>query len=180
MKQANRIDKDGYIVEPVIVVDDAEDTEDVIVTPCPDGFFRPRWDREARQWVEGDPAALLEHRKCTKIEELKSACNAAIVSGFQATWADGTTYTYKSDETDQRNLTLRAIAVQNDPSITTVEWETVEAGVVAHSREDFLAVVRACDEHIQRCLARLRELKAAVEAATTVEEIDEITWENGA
>lgn len=51
MKQANKIDLNGSIIDPVIVEDDFVNTGDIIAAVCPDGFYKPRWDGMA--WVEG-------------------------------------------------------------------------------------------------------------------------------
>ena len=44
-------DEQGYYVEDAFV---DELTEHTIETPCPDGFYHPRWDGE--RWVEGGTA----------------------------------------------------------------------------------------------------------------------------
>ena len=45
------IDENGLFVEDAFV---NELTEYTIETPCPDGFYRPKWDGE--KWVEGGTA----------------------------------------------------------------------------------------------------------------------------
>ena len=45
------IDSNGYFVEDAFV---DELTEFTIETPCPDGFYLPRWNGSA--WVEGKTA----------------------------------------------------------------------------------------------------------------------------
>ena len=45
------IDSNGYFIEDAFV---DELTEFTIETPCPDGFYLPKWD--GTQWVEGKTA----------------------------------------------------------------------------------------------------------------------------
>jgi hypothetical protein len=51
MKQVFKIDDQGFYIEPVIVKDDEELEENLIETPIPEGFYRPRWN--GNEWVEG-------------------------------------------------------------------------------------------------------------------------------
>lgn len=52
------IDNDGYFVEDAFV---SKLTEFTIKTPCPDGFYRPRWD--GAKWVEGMAQAEIDSIK---------------------------------------------------------------------------------------------------------------------
>ena len=51
MKFVRIIDDNGFFVEDEFV---NELTEYTIETPCPDGFYLPKWD--GSQWVEGGTA----------------------------------------------------------------------------------------------------------------------------
>lgn len=51
MVQFTRINEQGLYVEPVILEDPAQITDDLIATPCPEGFYIPKWDGSV--WVEG-------------------------------------------------------------------------------------------------------------------------------
>jgi hypothetical protein len=45
------IDDDGYFIEDAFV---DELTDNTITTPCPEGFYLPRWN--GTKWVEGGEA----------------------------------------------------------------------------------------------------------------------------
>lgn len=45
------IDENGLFVEDVIIKDETEMTSNMIATPCPGGFYWPKWD--GITWVEG-------------------------------------------------------------------------------------------------------------------------------
>ena len=51
MNYVRTIDSNGFFVEDAFV---DELTEFTIETPCPDGFYLPKWD--GTQWVEGKTA----------------------------------------------------------------------------------------------------------------------------
>lgn len=64
MKFVRIIDENGLFVEDAFV---DELTDRTIETPCPSGFYRPKWD--GAQWIEGgtapeaaEPAPTLEER----------------------------------------------------------------------------------------------------------------------
>lgn len=56
MKKALRIDSNRFFVEDVILQDDEATPPDCIETPCPDGFYKPKWD--GTQWIEGGSAPV--------------------------------------------------------------------------------------------------------------------------
>lgn len=54
MKLYRQVDEEGYFIEDVIVEDNrVVDTSRYIESHPPQGLYRPRWDGEAQQWVEG-------------------------------------------------------------------------------------------------------------------------------
>jgi len=46
-----KIDSNGLFIEDVILQNGEEVTSDLITIPCPDGFYRPKWN--GTQWIEG-------------------------------------------------------------------------------------------------------------------------------
>lgn len=51
MVYANIIDESGFIIRNIVVEDYFEQTDNIIITPCPQGFYLPKWD--GSEWVEG-------------------------------------------------------------------------------------------------------------------------------
>ncbi|MCM3663445.1 hypothetical protein M3204_03450 [Mesobacillus subterraneus] len=51
MIQVNKINEDGYILEPVVVNEMDVLQADLISLPVPDGLYIPKWQNRA--WVEG-------------------------------------------------------------------------------------------------------------------------------
>ncbi|GLC89326.1 hypothetical protein LYSBPC_24530 [Lysinibacillus piscis] len=52
MIQAHKIDADGYVTEVIVVDgDDSTLTDDIVIEPMPNGFYKPRWVNG--EWIEG-------------------------------------------------------------------------------------------------------------------------------
>lgn len=75
------IDEEGYFIEDAFVesVTDADGNHipAYIETPCPDGFYHPRWDGE--KWVEGGQAPTPEPQPPTS-EERIAALEAGVLA----------------------------------------------------------------------------------------------------
>lgn len=56
--QANLIDSEGFIVEPVVINDTDVLQAKYVKEPVPDGIYKPRWANGA--WVEGADAAYIQ------------------------------------------------------------------------------------------------------------------------
>ncbi|MDF2881667.1 MAG: hypothetical protein K0R54_2224 [Clostridiaceae bacterium] len=64
MKFVRKIDENGMFIEDTFV---EELTEFTIETPCPQGFYNPRWDGE--KWVEGMSQAEIDAIKNMPTEQ---------------------------------------------------------------------------------------------------------------
>ena len=51
MKKVIKINDDGIFVEDVLLKNNEPTPSDCIETPCPNGFYKPKWD--GAEWVEG-------------------------------------------------------------------------------------------------------------------------------
>ena len=74
------IDSNGFFIEDAFV---DELTEFTIETPCPDGFYLPKWD--GTQWVEGKTAEEIAEIKAgaksePTLEERVASTEAAITA----------------------------------------------------------------------------------------------------
>jgi hypothetical protein len=49
--QANRVDSDGFIIEPVIVLPTDVIESNIVIVPVPEGLYIPQWT--GTKWVEG-------------------------------------------------------------------------------------------------------------------------------
>ena len=73
------IDNNGFFVEDAFV---DELTEFTIETPCPDGFYLPKWD--GTQWVEGktadEIAAMKNVAETPSLEKQVADLSAAVTA----------------------------------------------------------------------------------------------------
>jgi hypothetical protein len=110
-----------------------------------------------------------------KMNELNQACNGAILAGFSSACL-GTSHTYQFSYDDQLNLNGQLTLINADPTITTLQWKTMDAGVLEHSRDQFIALCKDAIAFKQSQIQKYWSLKAQVLAATTEDQIDAITW----
>lgn len=116
--------------------------------------------------------AWLEFRKQQKINDLNNQCEAAILGGFTA----ANTHRYGFSQYDQLNFTQQLALMNTDPAIASIDWKTEDAGVLTHTREEFVALVREAEAHKRGKIVQYWTLKAQVQAAATEAEVDAVTW----
>ncbi len=118
----------------------------------------------------------LEQIKQAKIDQLNEGCEATILRGFTSV-TTGHFYAFGSN--DQSNFTQQMLLLIADPSLTEVTWKTEDAGVIEHTREQFLAVCREAEQHKRAQIGWYWRLKEQVESATTWQQVDAIAWRAG-
>ena len=80
----------------------------------------------------------------------------------------------KTDRESQALITGAALQALQD-STYTCQWKT-EAGFVSLTAEQIQAVAVAVRQHVQGCFDREAVLIEQIEAATTIEELEQIKW----
>ncbi|HLO11212.1 MAG TPA: hypothetical protein VK190_03025 [Pseudoneobacillus sp.] len=123
-----------------------------------------------------DPTVLLQKIKNDKIEELNKACENHIIKGFWSS-ATGNPHFYRFNKTeDQLNFNQQATMLIIDPNINTVQWKTEDAGIIPHTRNQFMKVLNDVAEFKQNTISEYWQLKYRVMTATTANEIANIVW----
>jgi len=117
--------------------------------------------------------AHLNTIKQRKKVELDAECNRAILAGFTSAT---TGHFYKFDQEAQDNFSQQSTLLLLKPDISEVYWKTEDAGIVLHTRDQFINVVFEAGQHKQQKIAKYWTLKAQVQAATTRAEVDAINW----
>lgn len=120
-----------------------------------------------------DAETLLAYQKKMKIEELNEACKNEILAGFYCTATD---HYYGFDEYDQMNFIQQHVHFVCNPDEESVNWKTEDAGIINHTRDDFLEVCDAALAHKCGNIAQYWALKTKVEAASSCEEVEAIQW----
>jgi hypothetical protein len=116
----------------------------------------------------------LDELKVEKIAWLNNQCEAEILAGFTSAT---TGHVYSFNTYDQINFTQQYSLLIGDSSITSVDWKTEDAGVITHTRDQFISVASVeAVQHKRNLIGKYWTLKVQVEATTTKAEIDAIVW----
>ena len=120
-------------------------------------------------------ALSLDRYKKEKIDELNAACEATILAGF---YCEANGHYYEFSAYDQMNFTQQYLLLVSNPELTgPIRWKTEDAGVIEHSREEFIAVCETAERHKRGNIEKYWELKAQIENARTFEEVNAVHWE---
>lgn len=131
-----------------------------------------------------DDSALLDIKKQAKIRRLVDDCNKTILGRFSA-MVNGVTYMFSCDMEAQANFEKLDKAFKDgtmaEMGMTSIGWTAYDAdGSVVRldlTYELFRPVYINHLLHIQNNISKLRDfLEPLVANATTVEEIESITW----
>lgn len=124
--------------------------------------------------VDANEVITVEFVKSSKISEMNSACNKAIVKGFDATLNDGETYHFSLTTQDQLNMiTLSELVEMGENSIPYhADGELCKF----YSAEDVKVILKGVREHKTYHVSYFNALKAYVESLSTIEEIRYIEY----
>lgn len=116
----------------------------------------------------------LEMVKLLKIKELNDSCTSDILSGFEHLH-HGNTYLMGFDEQDQSNLTqqMAIISISTEPIVWKVKGELV---FLQFTRDEFQQMGLVAKQHKESKMQRYYLLCGQVQACTTKEEIEAISW----
>ncbi|HAP76432.1 MAG TPA: hypothetical protein DCY18_12645 [Thauera sp.] len=118
-----------------------------------------------------DPRTL-EQAKADRIADMRVARDAAIEGGF--TW---NSLPFDSDSTAQLRLVGLAVAAMADPLMEDKPWRLADNTWTTVNSSQALQVYTALGGHIEAMFAQFAAREAAINAATTIEEVEAITWE---
>lgn len=129
------------------------------------------------------PQASLEQVKQAKYTELSQACQNAITGGFTSTSYQNVNKTYNSTLEDQANITGNALSAVS--KVAGVQ-ECQQDKFYYHARgEDFvewtanecLQLARDFKTFKEQQLIKNKQLQVYVNALTSVEEVQKVTWD---
>lgn len=126
-----------------------------------------------------DESYLLDLAKKRKDQELNEACNQAILAGFDHT-INGVTYHFSFDIEAQLNF-QGAERVLSSGLATSINWTVMRDGVyerIPITKELMDELTLKILEHKDGNISKYRDiLLPRVYAATTIEEVNSITWD---
>lgn len=114
-----------------------------------------------------------EYAKSAKIDEMRRACEAAIIHGVDVTY-NGVTRHYSLELTDQLNILALQDAIEQGAQ--QIPYHGDDEPCRYYSQEEFLAVVAAANAHKTYHTTYFNSLKAYIENIEMLDELDEITY----
>lgn len=172
--QANLLDSNGFIIEPVVVfVYDVLEVN-VIKEVVPEGIYTPRWDYETKTWVESVTLSeLLNPLREAKVDQLNNDCQIAITEGFEH---NGDVFQF--NDKDQVNFNQQLSLILLDDSLNEVVWKTENNGVKIFTRQEFIETCKAGEFHKRNNIGNYWQLKEYVMTHDfkSVEELNDINF----
>lgn len=119
---------------------------------------------------------LLTKAKNDKSHDLMYKRDLAIAAGFTSTSAS-TNYSFYTDKDSLSEFAQEATMLNLDSTITTVSWFTKDKGYVTSiSRADFISILKDLRSFKQSQFDKYAQLLSQVQAATTADAVNQITW----
>lgn len=136
--------------------------------------FPPRpahhaWDWAGKCWV-----ANLAEARASKWEQIKQARESAEFGGFSC---DGRAY--DSDLASVQRIggaVSMAMIAAGDGEPFSIDWTLADNAVVSLTGEEMISVGMALGAHVSDVHARARSLRAQIEGAATIEQVNAIAW----
>ena len=138
------VDDDGFEIEPVIfdLYDEEGNLKEISTNLVPSNqnrLFKPKWDFDKKEWIEGDLQYALNEQKKMTITRYNTECNQLIESGFEY---NGDEFAF-SLEKDQANFAQQMMVLITQPATDSVQWMTENNGVKEFTRDEFFAICQA-------------------------------------
>lgn len=118
---------------------------------------------------------MLDYFKTQKKSELQAQRDTAVYSGFTSS-ALGTSHQYLSDPTSMAYYMATMLRFTNDPTFSSINWWTIDAGYLAHTKAQFIQLFNDAHQFGLDQDEQLAKLNADVDAAKTPDAINAITW----
>lgn len=119
---------------------------------------------------------LLANAKQAKLEEIRLKRDSSLEGGIEYQG-----HTFQTREKDKLNIngavTNLMLDIQNTKSISEIIWIDSNDEKVSFTPNEFLVFASSVAFHTQEITFRANALKARVESALSVGEVEEIVWE---
>jgi len=135
--------------------------------------LHPVSGEEPESVVDEELRLTAEYAKEAKIDEMRRACEAAIIEGVDVTYND-TTRHYSMELTDQLNLLALIDSIEQ--GLTQIPYHSDGEACRYYTPEEFGTVVAAANAHKTYHTTYFNSLKAYIESVETLDKLDEITY----
>lgn len=119
------------------------------------------------------PEQPLEELKLIKRAEINQARDAAEQGGFEYMGK-----VFDSDQVSCQRISCAAQAMALSPKGTTITWTCQDNSTIDLTAQELMGLVVALAEWSNICHQKATQLKAMIENATSLEELENISWEN--
>lgn len=131
------------------------------------------WDVDSNGWKSSIPEPTLDDMKLAKIAALSNDCKSTIESGFTSS-ALGAPHFYNSEPENQLNL-IGAVLLNQSIAYTCTDENGVKQPI-QHSAEQIKQVLSDGAAVKETAIARYHELVEQVNAASTIEDVEQVDW----
>lgn len=129
---------------------------------------------QSKTFFEINEDYILDYHKQLKIDLFSEISDSEIVKGF--TSSNG--HIYRTNRDDQTNMLGKAIHILLDPTVTTVNWKTEDAGYIPLTRDEWISQVFGEGmRHKETILYKYNTLKLRIQDTTSEPELLAISWE---
>lgn len=125
------------------------------------------WSESLGEWVDSRD---LEQKKQDKWVEIKAARTAQEFGSFE--WGG---YVFQCDEVSQRRIQGAVQLAMLDPTLT-LDWTLADNTVQTFTAAEFEAIGQALAAHVSQCHERGRILRQEIDAATSEQDLEAISW----
>jgi len=125
------------------------------------------WDWSLKEWA-GPPLDVLRAEQWLKIKEARAEAESAGVTVGE--------YTFDSDPASQSKVQGAMQLTQYVPDDWTVDWTLADNTVITLSKNGLIALALSLGSHVQDVYAKARDLRLAIDSASTAEEILAVCW----
>jgi hypothetical protein len=132
------------------------------------------YDASTNTFTEVPAPDPLTSAKSAKLTELGAAYTASFTN-FQSS-ALGTVHTYPINQEAQDNMNKLMSLMTLNPNMSTINFKTLENGMTAHSRDQFIQVLMDAQTFEVNLAKQYEDGEANVTAATTVDQVNNIKW----
>ena len=155
----------GELVDNVTYIEVSDEEKEQVYSLLP--AYYDETDKSFKHWTP--PAPTLDELKTRKKAEIAVARYEAETAGVTVN-----NVLIDTGRDSQALITGAALAAVIDASYS-LNWKT-DAGFIHLTTPEIIAVAQAVRAHVQSCFDKEGELVARINAATTKEELDAITW----
>jgi hypothetical protein len=147
--------------------------------------YDPRFQKLVVVYVEDDTNIIerfvaedilsLDQYKAERIQWFDNFCNESVMKGFNAVG-----HTFRFNGEDQDNFSQRSLLLLLKPDDTSpIFWKTEDVGVIALTRDEFIAVLESADVHKMSIIQQYWKVKGLILQATSHRDVANITWTDG-